>query len=233
MDKRYVILFTHLISPIVIILGIYYSTMPFIVLTLLMFFSMRTVGSVITYHRILGHNTHKLHPIVLFICTTLGFYGSLASPIEFAASHTLHHKYVDKEGDPHPQSLGWKKMFPIFWHNSGPLGGDIRTVVRLRKNKIANFYHQYYWYLIFVPLLLLLVSTQLFLYLFLLPMCLTQLSLSLSTLNHDENGPKNMSKLFGILTGGEHNHVWHHSNPGDTSGEGWIHNIANFMAMKK
>lgn len=64
-------------------------------------------------------------------------------------------------------------------------------------------------------------------------MTLTQLSLAFSTLNHDNNGPKNMSILFGILTGGEHHHVWHHNNPGDTSGEGLIHHIANFISIKK
>lgn len=233
MDKRYVLIVTHLFSPIAILLGIYYFSWPFLIITLIMCFLMRTVGTVITYHRILGHRSHKLHPYVEFICITLGFYGTLASPIEFCASHTLHHKYTDKEGDPHPYSLGWKKAFPIFWYDSGPSGGDIKTIVRLRRNKIANFYHEYYWYLIFVPLVLLLVSFKLFLFAFLLPMTLTLISTSLSTMNHKESGPDNMGILFGILTGGEHHHVWHHKYPGDTSGEGWIHNIANFIAIKK
>ena len=233
MDKRYVILITYLCSPIVIGLSIYFFSLPYFLVSLLLFFLMRTVGSVITFHRILGHRTHKLHPWVEFLCVTIGFYGSLASPIEFAASHSLHHKYVDTKDDPHPYSLGWKRLMPIFWYNSDPKGGDIRTIVRLKRNKITNFYHENYWYLIWAPLLLLLVSWQAFLFLFLLPMSLTQISTSISTLNHDENGPKNMGKLFGIITGGEHHHKWHHDRPGDTSGEGWIHNIANFIAMKK
>lgn len=233
MDKRYVILITQILTPVAIALGVYYFSWGYLLLTGIMYFLMRTVGSVITYHRILGHRSHKLHPVVEWLCVSLGFYGSLASPIEFCASHTLHHKYTDKEGDPHPYSLGWRKMFPLYWYNSGPYGGDIRTVVRLMRNKPAKFYHQYYWYLIFVPLVLLLISFKLFLFAFFLPMSLTQVSLALSTLNHTENGPRKMGVLFGILTGGEHHHEWHHKHPGDTSGEGAIHHIANFIALKK
>lgn len=232
LDKRYVILFTHLISPLVILGAFYYLTIPYALLSLTMFFLMRCIGSVITYHRILGHNSHKFRNKVLEIfCISLGFYGSMASPIGFCASHTLHHKYVDTDKDPHPSLIGWKRMFPIYWNNSGPMGGDVRTVVRLMRNKTVNFYETYYWYLIFLPIVLL-VYPKIFLFLFLLPMCLTQLSLSLSTLNHDGTGPKDMGIIFGILTCGEHHHVWHHNNPGDTSGEGLIHNIANCIGIK-
>ncbi len=234
-DKRYFLLAVQLIAPLFVVWGLMlYGLSLWIIASLFMFFLMRTIGGVITYHRILGHRTHTMHPVVETICTSLGFYGSLASPIEFCASHTSHHKFVDTERDPHPvKYLGWKTMFPVFWNDSGPQGGDLRTVVRLRRNKIAYFFHRYYWYLVPTPLLLLLlIPAKIFLFVYLIPLTLTMWSTSLSTFNHDDNGPKDMNKLFGILTGGEHHHVWHHNNPYDTSGEGLLHNIANLIAKR-
>lgn len=233
-DKRYTLFAFQVLGPFISAWALWqYTTLPLLLLTAVMFFLFRCVGAVITFHRILGHRTHKMHPWVEFVCTALGFYGSLSSPIEFCASHVHHHKYTDTWDDPHPYKLmGWKVMFPIFWNNSGPNGGDVRTVVRLLRNKNAKFFHTYYWYLLPLPLLLLFISPQIFFFGYFIPMTLTLWSLGLSTLNHDENGGKYMGILFGILTGGEHHHKWHHDNPGDTTGEGWLNNIIELIAYK-
>ena len=232
-DKTYHLFVLQIVMPIIAIwVVINYATIPLILASIIMFFLMRSVGVVITYHRILGHRTHELHPIMEFICTGLGFYGSMSSPIEFCASHVDHHKYMDTERDPHsPKYLGWKAMFPVFWNGRGT--GDLRTIVRLNKNKIAKFYHDFYWPLLFVPFLLLFVSLNAFLFLFVVPVGMTLSTLSISTLNHDEHGPKQMGLIFGILTGGEHHHKWHHEHATDTSGEGLINTVANIIAKKR
>lgn len=213
------------------ILVIYFSPI-WVLVSCLMFFLMRSVGVVMTYHRVHCHRTHIMHPIIEFICTSLGFYGSLSSPIEFCASHQDHHKYMDTPKDPHsPKYLGWKAMFPIFWVGRG--SGDLRTIVRLNKNKITKFYHDYYWYLILLPFSLAFISTNAFLFIFVLPTAMTLVSLSISVLNHDDSGPKQMSKLYGILTGGEHHHKWHHEHATDTSQEGFIHSFLNLIAKER
>lgn len=235
-DRRYTLFIAQITTPFIAAWAIiYYATIPLIVLSLIMWFLMRCIGSVITYHRIHGHNTHTMHPIVETICTALGFYGSLSSPMQFCSVHTLHHKYVDTEKDPHPYNLlGWKILFPIFWNNSGTQAGDLRTVARLRKNKIANFFHEYYWPLLLVPFLLTLISWQIFLFAYVVPLAMTLISLAISTLNHDkEGGPKYMGELFGILTLGEHHHKWHHDHPNDTTGEGWLNTVIELIAKKR
>lgn len=200
--------------------------------SIVVFFLMRCVGAVITYHRILGHRTHIMHPILEFICIGFGFYGNFTSPIDFCSTHVNHHKYMDTIKDPHsPKYLGWKACFPIFWKNR--TSGDLRTIVRLSKNKIAMFYHNHYWPLLLVPFLLLFISLDAFLFLFVVPSGLSLFTLTISTLNHDENGPRDMGIIFGILTGGEHHHTWHHKHASDTSGEGLIDKIANIIACKR
>ena len=233
-DRRYVLTAVQLFSPVVALWAILtYSSPMLLFVSAVMFFLMRTVGGVITYHRIHSHRTHKMHPIMEFIGTSLGFYGSFTSPVEFCATHNNHHKYVDTEKDPHPYILkGWKTMFPILWNDSTPTSGDLRTVVRLRKNKIANLYYEHFWIMIALPLLLLLISTEAFLFVYFVPFTMSIWSASISTLNHDQNGPKNMGFLYGIISGGEHYHKWHHDNPGDTSGEGWLNTIIKLITIR-
>lgn len=234
-DRRYPLFVAQIVTPFIAIWALLtYATIPLIIISIIMWFLMRCIGSVITYHRIHGHSTHVMHPIVEFICTALGFYGSLSSPLQFCSVHTLHHKYVDTEKDPHPYSiLGWRVIFPIFWNNSGIDGGDLRTVVRLRRNKIANFFEEYYWPLLLVPFLLIFISWPIFLFVYIVPLAMTLWSLGLSTLNHDIKGPKYVGELYGILTLGEHHHDWHHKYPNDTSGEGWLNTVIGLIAKKR
>ena len=115
LDKRYTLFAFQVLGPFVALWALWqYATLPLLLLSVVMFFLFRCIGAVITFHRILGHRTHKMHPVVEFICTGLGYYGSLSSPIEFCASHVHHHKYVDTWDDPHPYKLlGWNGITPM------------------------------------------------------------------------------------------------------------------------
>jgi stearoyl-CoA desaturase (delta-9 desaturase) len=234
-DKRYFILLMQLIGPPISLWALFtYSTPVLVVTALVMFFLMKCIGVTITYHRIHAHRTHMLTPITEFVCTALGFYGSSISPIEFCGSHNNHHKYVDTDKDPHPHSImGWKSLFPVFWNNSAPTSGDLRTMVRLRRNKTTNLFHTHYYKLILLPFVLLFVSTPVYFFVYFIPMTMTMWAGSYATFNHDETGPINRGWLFGIVTGGEHYHVWHHSHPNDTSGEGWLNSVANLIGKKR
>lgn len=234
MDRRYLVHLLQLLGPPLSAWAVYeYFSVVGILVALVTFFLMRCIGATITYHRVLCHQTHTMRPAVEFICTALGFYGSQTAPVSFCAAHASHHKYVDTDRDPHPPVLiGWRAAFPLLWNGDGPTDGlDLRTIVRIRRNPIANFFDKHYWKLVGLPLLLLWVSPQLFLFAYLLPMTLSFMSLSLSTFNHGSGGPKNMGKFFGICTGGEHMHEWHHAHPHDTTGEGWLNSIICAIAI--
>ena len=235
LDRRYALTVVQLISPLIAIWAlIQYATLPWICVALVMFFLMRVVGGTITYHRIHSHRTHVMHPIIEFICTALGFYASFVSPVEFAAAHNNHHKYHDTDKDPHPYvANGWKVLFPILWNDSGPNSGDIRTAVRLRRNKITNLFYERFWLMATLPFFLFLISNQAFFFIYFIPFTLALWSAAFAVFNHDENGPKPMGFWYGIFSGGEHAHKWHHDHPYDTSGEGWVNTIANIVAKKR
>lgn len=233
-DKRYIFAAFQIIGPFISIWALYqYATLPLVITALIMFFLFKCIGHVITYHRILCHSTHKMHPVVEFICTGLGFYGGLISPVGWCAMHVNHHKYADTWKDPHPPTLlGWKALFAIFWNDSGPTSGDKRTVLRLKRNPIANFYDVYYWPLLALPFTLLLISPQIFFFVFFIPMIMSLWSLHMTVYGHDESGPKYKGLIYGILSMGEHHHKWHHDHPNDTSGEGWLHNLIELIATR-
>ena len=233
-DRRYALTLVQLTGPLIALWAIWnYITLPWLAVTLVMFFLMRTVGGVVTYHRIHSHRTHVMHPTIEFICTALGFYGSFTSPVEFCATHNNHHTFGETDRDPHPTSKGWRTVFPILWNDSTPMHGDVRTIVRLRRNKITNLFYEHFWLMLLPPFLLLLVSVQAFFFVYFVPFTLSIWSAAISTLNHDENGARDMGFWYGIISGGEHYHKWHHDHPYDTSGEGWLNTVADIVATKR
>lgn len=226
-DRRYILTAFQILGTPVAVWGlIKYSTLPLLLLACIMFFLYKCIGVVVTYHRVLCHRVGKMNPFVQFICTALGFYGSYLSPITWSGVHINHHKYVDTENDPHsPIHIGWRGWFSILWKDSV----DLRVMARLKRDSISSFFHDNYFLLTLVPLLLLFFSTQAFLFVWLIPANMSLWSHHVSVYNHGPDGAKTMPWWFGLLTMGEHHHKWHHDHPNDTSGEGWIHHITRFL----
>lgn len=232
-DKRYVLTAVQLIGPIIAIWAMFqYFTLLWFVASLVMFFLMRMIGGSLFYHHIHCHRTHSVHPIIEYIGTALGFYGSLIPPAEFCITHFNHHKYADTDLDPHPYGKqGWRTLFPILWNVNDQV--DFKSVIRLRRNKVVTLFSDKYWVLVALPLLLLLFSLPAFLFLFLIPCTLSIWSASISTMNHDENGPINRGFWYGIVSGAEHMHKNHHDHPTDTNEQGWIVALADLIFTKR
>lgn len=228
-DKRYVPAFLQTVGFAVSVWAVAsMATIPLLLCSVVMFYLYTLIGVVITYHRILAHRVGKMHPVVEFICTGLGFFGTLVSPVLYVGAHINHHKFMDTERDPHsPHHLGWKTLFAILWVE----GGDMKSMLRMRRNKISNFYDKYSYPLLFVPLILL-IWPKVFFFFWLIPMVASLWSQHMTTHGHDENGPKTMGLLYAIFSCGEHHHRWHHDHPNDTSGEGWIHYITKLLTVR-
>lgn len=228
MNKALFLFILQIALPILALASLYFITLGWALVSILVFFLFRCVGYTATYHRVITHQTHKLPPAVEFICLALGFYGSMSTPLEAASIHINHHKYVDTNRDPHsPKYIGWRAAFPLFWVDKDK--GDYRTIARLSKNPRVMFFQRYYWILVCLPVLLLLISFKAFLFLWLVPAACALVTLSWSTFNHDDSGAINRGLVFGILTGGEHRHVSHHI---DSSNEGFISVILDMLGKR-
>ena len=87
-----------------------------LIATFLYWFVAYVMGEGITYHRYFGHDAFEwkyewMPKIITLFCMSAGF----GNPINWRSTHIDHHRYSDKEGDPHsPKDSFWHGAFG--WH---------------------------------------------------------------------------------------------------------------------
>src|SRR5690348_9978026 len=114
-----------------------------------------SLGIGMSYHRLLthrGYKTTKWMEYFLTVCATLALEGG---PIFWVATHRIHHKYSDQEGDPHSPidgtwwaHMGWILMGKSMHHDTTTLA---RYVPDLAKDKFHVWLTKYHY----VPMIVL------------------------------------------------------------------------------
>jgi fatty-acid desaturase len=69
-------------------------------------------GITVGYHRLLSHRSLKVPMWLEYLIVSGGYLCFEGSPISWVATHRVHHRYTDEEGDPHRPADG-------FWHAWG------------------------------------------------------------------------------------------------------------------
>jgi stearoyl-CoA desaturase (Delta-9 desaturase) len=100
----------HAPISIFALVGAYYYGVDYLALAVFVFL-IQTLGISVGFHRYFSHRGFETYrPIKLL----MGYLGSLAiigGPISWSLVHRQHHKYSDKDGDPHNPAQG-------FWHSA-------------------------------------------------------------------------------------------------------------------
>jgi stearoyl-CoA desaturase (delta-9 desaturase) len=101
------------------------------------------------YHRLLTHRGYKVPRWVeyfLTVCATLALEGG---PIFWVATHRIHHKFSDKEGDPHSprdgkwwSHMGWILMGETLHENTAALS---RYAPDLAKDRFHVWISKWHW----------------------------------------------------------------------------------------
>ena len=75
-----------------------------------------SIGVCLGYHRLLSHRSLKVVAPVRFFTTLCGVISGEGSPLNWAATHRVHHAQSDKEGDPHSPLEGawWSHLLWMF-----------------------------------------------------------------------------------------------------------------------
>jgi stearoyl-CoA desaturase (delta-9 desaturase) len=107
------------------------------------------------YHRLLTHRGYKVPrwlEYVLTVCATLALEGG---PIFWVATHRIHHKYSDQEGDPHSPVDGtwWSHMGWILTGKS--MHHDTTTLARYVPDLADNKFHVWITKYHYVPMVVL------------------------------------------------------------------------------
>ncbi len=67
------------------------------------------------YHRLLTHRSFRTSRFVEYCLTTLGCSANQGGPIKWVATHRIHHRHSDHEGDPHSPRDGWWWGHLLWW----------------------------------------------------------------------------------------------------------------------
>jgi stearoyl-CoA desaturase (delta-9 desaturase) len=107
---------------------------------------LQTLGVTAGYHRYFSHHSFKTGRVFQFILGWLGCAAMQNGPLWWASGHRRHHRFSDREGDPHSPILGG------FWH--GHLGWvlsgendhpDLANVKELRVFPELRFLDRFKW----------------------------------------------------------------------------------------
>jgi fatty-acid desaturase len=112
----------------------------------LLYYPVHQLGQAIGYHKLFAHRAfkpNKWYPYVATFVASIAFYGD---PLSSAMIHRIHHRYSDKEGDPHSPVKGRFHAYLGWMWRYKPDPKEARSVVDL----IRDFpwmvgYRRYEW----------------------------------------------------------------------------------------
>ena len=107
---------TMVVDHVLCAAALFYIETGAILAMLAMWFVSGSLGIGMGYHRLLTHRGYKTPKWVEYALTILGTLALQGGPIFWVAAHRIHHRYADKEGDPHSPREGtyWAHIGWIF-----------------------------------------------------------------------------------------------------------------------
>lgn len=218
----------QILAHIALVFMLVYGTANEWLITLGIYLIISIIGGTVTYHRLLSHRSFKAPKWFEYTGSILGAIGGNGSGIAWAAIHREHHRFVDKDGDPHnPEKDGFFRVqFLSMLHVP-----KIRYVPDLLRSKFHIFVHEYYWLINFVYIaLVMLIDPWAIVYAYFVPTLFVWHGGSfINTINHyigyrnfetKDNSTNNF--VTGFLVGGEGWHNNHHAFPADPQfGKKW------------
>ena len=207
----------------VIVTGQYY----WLYFTLVSWFIIGHVSTIITMHRLLTHRSFETYKWLENVLSFITIYSTVGPTISWVALHRMHHQHSDKEDDPHSPYVNGKfnikQAFRVF------IGYDwkipiipINYVKDLMRKPIHRFIFKNYFKVIFITAAILaIINPMLVLFVYCLPATLTVIVIGIvNTLghshgyrNHDTKDNSTNSWLASLISLGEGWHNNHHANP--------------------
>jgi stearoyl-CoA desaturase (delta-9 desaturase) len=75
----------------------------------------RAIGLTLSFHRYFAHRTFQMNRGARFVWTLIGTAAMQKGPLWWAGNHVNHHKYADRDGDPHSPSVSGIYYAHIGW----------------------------------------------------------------------------------------------------------------------
>jgi stearoyl-CoA desaturase (delta-9 desaturase) len=75
----------------------------------------RAIGLTLIFHRYLAHRAFRMNRVARFVWTVIGTAAMQKGPLWWAGHHVNHHRYADREGDPHSPAISGFYYAHIGW----------------------------------------------------------------------------------------------------------------------
>jgi stearoyl-CoA desaturase (delta-9 desaturase) len=76
---------------------------------------LRAVGLTLAFHRYFAHRSFKMHRVARFFWAFVGTAAMQKGPLWWAGHHVNHHKFADRDGDPHSPMVSGVYYAHIGW----------------------------------------------------------------------------------------------------------------------
>jgi stearoyl-CoA desaturase (delta-9 desaturase) len=75
----------------------------------------RAIGLTLIFHRYLAHRAFRINRVARFVWTLIGTAAMQKGPLWWAGHHVNHHRYADRDGDPHSPAVSGFYYAHIGW----------------------------------------------------------------------------------------------------------------------
>src|SRR5437588_13075386 len=89
-------------------------TWPLIVLWTVSHF-LRAIGLTLAFHRYFAHRAFKMNRLARFVWAFIGTAAMQKGPLWWAGHHVNHHRFADRDGDPHSPMVSGLYYAHIGW----------------------------------------------------------------------------------------------------------------------
>jgi sn-1 stearoyl-lipid 9-desaturase len=112
-----------------------------------------SLGVGLGWHRLLTHRSFSVPRWLEYFLTILGTMSIQDSPAKWVATHRIHHKFTEEEGDPHSTSRGflWAQIGWILWGRAQD--HDDATLRRYIPDLLKDPIHALISRLYFIPII--------------------------------------------------------------------------------
>jgi len=76
---------------------------------------LRAIGLTLAFHRHFAHRSFQMHRVVRFVWAFIGTAAMQKGPLWWAGHHVNHHRFADREGDPHSPLVSGVYYAHIGW----------------------------------------------------------------------------------------------------------------------
>ncbi|HKZ77145.1 MAG TPA: fatty acid desaturase [Pyrinomonadaceae bacterium] len=111
--------------------ALFFWSWPALITAVILYWIAGSLGIGMGYHRLLTHRGYHVPKIVEYFLVLCGSLALEGGPIQWTATHRIHHAHTDREGDPHtPRDGGW-------WAH---IGWILKGTAQLHDNAVLKHY---------------------------------------------------------------------------------------------